>query len=151
MSHQRANPATSPTDRLLPRAVCRVDCYPRPICLQLNWWPPRRSGAVVVDPKASIWKTHLCPAGLSGRSGLISLTPPTTVARSTKTRLRTLMTPLSLLMGLSQVLTHLLWPPVPPVPLPRRPSDRCGVFHSATPPPHHMSRHFIKLHRASFH
>ena len=29
-SHQRANPVTSPTDRLLPRAVCRVDCSPRP-------------------------------------------------------------------------------------------------------------------------
>ena len=149
-SHQWANPATSPTDCLLPRAVCRVDCYPRPICLRqpcslkrplvrkrekLNWWPPCRSGAGVVDPRASVWKTHLCLAGLSGRSGLISLTPPTTVACSTKTRLRTLMTPLSLLMGLSQVLTHLLWPPVPLVPLPRHPSDRCRVFHSATPLP----------------
>ena len=118
---------------------------------KLNWRPPHRSGAGVVDPRASVWKTHLCPAGLSGRSGLISLTPLTTVTRSTKTRLRTLMTPLSLLMGLSQVLTHLLWPPAPPVPLPRCPSDRYGVFHSTTPLPRHMSRHFIKLHRASFH
>ena len=88
----------------------------------------------VVDPRASVWKTHRCPAGLSGRSGLISLTPPTTVVRSMKTRLRTLMTPLSLLMGLSQVLARLLWPLVPPVPLPRRRGDRWGVFHSVTPP-----------------
>ena len=33
-SHQRANPATSPTDRLLPWAICWVNCSPRPICLQ---------------------------------------------------------------------------------------------------------------------
>ena len=33
-SHQWANPATSPTDCLLPRAVCWVDHYPRPICLR---------------------------------------------------------------------------------------------------------------------
>ena len=152
VSHQWANPITSPTDRLLPRAVCWVDRYPqahlppaamlalrslkRPLARKrekLNWQPPHRSGAGVVDPRASVWKTHLCPAGLSGRSGLIGLTPLTIVARNTKTCLRTLMTPLNLLMGLSQVLTHLLWPPAPPVPLPRCPSDRCGVFHSATP------------------
>ena len=152
-NHQRANPATSPTDCLRPRAVCQIDCYPRPICLRQPWSPGGRSkgplfesgksstgsrlaeaGAGVVDPRASVWKTHLCLAGLSGRSGLISLTPPTTVVRSTKTRLRTLMTPLSLLMGLSQVLPHLLWPPVPLVPLPRHPSDRWGVFYSVTPP-----------------
>ena len=100
---------------------------------KLNWRPPHRSGAGVVDPRASVWKTHLCPAGLSGRSGLISLTPLTTIVCSTRTRLRTLMTPLSPLMGLSQVLPHLLWPPVPPVPLPRRLSDKWGVFHSVTP------------------
>ena len=151
-SHQQANPTTSPTDRLLPRAVCRDNRSSGPICLQhamlarrspkrplarkrakLNWRPPHRSGAVVVDPRASIWKIHLRLAGLSGRSGPINLTPPTTVARNTKTRSRTLMTPLNPLTGLSQVLTHLPWPPAPPVPLPRRPSDRCGVFHSATP------------------
>ena len=59
--HQRANPATSPTDRLRPRAACRIDCYSRPICLRqprfarrslkrplvrkqekLNWRPPHR-------------------------------------------------------------------------------------------------------------
>ena len=102
---------------------------------KLNWWPPYSHGAMVVDPSASAWKTHLCQAGLSGRSGLMSLTLPTTGVRSTKTRLRTLMTPLSPLMGLSQVLPHPLWPPVPPVPLPRCPSDRWGVFHSVTPPP----------------
>ena len=102
---------------------------------KLNWRPPHSHGATVVDPRASAWKTHLCPAGLSGRSGLMSLTLPTTGVRSTKTRLRTLMTPRSLLMGLSQVLPRLLWPPVPPVPPPRRPSDRWGVFLSVTPPP----------------
>ena len=54
--------------------------------------------------------------------------------------------------GLSQVLPRLLWPPVPLVPLPRRPSDRWGVFHSVIPPlPRRLSRHFIKLQRALFH
>ena len=151
-NHQRANPTTSPTDRL-----CHRGCLPyRPLPQahlppaamltrrslkrslvrvreKLNWQPPHRSGAGVVDPRASVWKTHLCPVGLSGRSGLISLTPPTTVICSTRTCLRTLMTPLSPLMGLSQVLPHQLWPPAPPVPLPRCPSDRWGVFHSVTP------------------
>ena len=42
-SHQRANPATSPTDHLLPRAVCRVDRYPRPICLRQPCSPGGRS------------------------------------------------------------------------------------------------------------
>ena len=92
-------------------------------------------------------EAHLCPAGLSGRSGLISLTPLTTVVRNTRTHLRTLMTPPSPLMGLSQVLPHLLWPPVPPVPLPRRPSDRWGgVFHSITPP---TSSHEQTLHQVT--
>ena len=112
---------------------------------KLNWRPPYSHGAMVVDPRASAWKTHLCQAGLSGRSGLMSLTLPTTGVRSTKTRLRTLMTPLSPLMGLSQVLPRPLWPPVPPVPLPRCPSDRWGVFHSVTPPPpllRRMNRHY---------
>ena len=101
---------------------------------KLNWQPPYSHGAMVVDPRASAWKTHLCPAGLSGRSGLMSLTLPTTDVRSTKTCLRTLMTPPSPLMGLSQVLPRPLWLPVPLVPLPRHPSDRWGVFHSVTPP-----------------
>ena len=38
---------------------------------------------------------------------------------------------MNLLTGLSQVLPRLPWPPAPPVPLPRHPSDRRGVFHSA--------------------
>ena len=112
---------------------------------KLNWRPPHSHGAMVVDPRASVWRTHLCPAGLSRRSGLMSLTLPTTGVRSTKTRLRTLMTPLSPLMGLSQVLPRPLWPPVPLVPPPRRPSDRSGVFHSVTPPPpllRRMNRHY---------
>ena len=112
---------------------------------KLNWQPPPKSGAVVVDPRASIWKIRLCLAGLSGRSGLINLTPQTTVARNTKTRLRTPMTPMNPLMGLSQVLPRLPWPPAPLVPLPRHPSDRRGVFHSALPASY-MSRHFITLH-----
>ena len=43
------------------------------------------------------------------------------------------MTPMNPLTGLSQVLPHLPWPPAPLVPLPRHPSDRRGVFHSAPP------------------
>ena len=38
-SHQRANPATSPTDCLLLWAVCRVNRSPRPICLQQSCSP----------------------------------------------------------------------------------------------------------------
>ena len=34
VSHQRANPTTSPTDRLLPRAICQDNCSSGPICLQ---------------------------------------------------------------------------------------------------------------------
>ena len=45
------------------------------------------------------------------------------------------MIPLSPLMGLSQVLPRPLWPPVPPVLPPKRPSDRLGVFLSVTPLP----------------
>ena len=102
---------------------------------KLNWRSPHSHGVMVVDPRASAWKTHRCPAGLSGRSGLMILTLPTIGVRRTKTRLRTLMIPLSPLMGLSQVLPRPLWPPVPPVPPPKRPSDRWGVFHSVTPSP----------------
>ena len=110
---------------------------------KLNWWPPPRSGAVLVDPRASVWKICLHPAGLSRENGLINLIPPITVARNTKTRLRTPMTPTNPLTGLSQVLLRLLWPPAPPVTLPRHPSDRRGVFHS-TPP---ASVHGQTLHR----
>ena len=110
---------------------------------KLNWRPPHSHGAIVVDPRASAWKTHLCPAGLNGRSCLMILTLPTTGVRSTKTRLRTLMIPLSPLMGLSQVLPCPLWPPVPTVPPPKRPSNRWGVFHSVTPPLlRRMNRHY---------
>ena len=100
---------------------------------KFNWRPPPRSGAVVVDPRASVWKIRLHPAGLSRGSGLINLIPPTTVAHNTKTHLRTLMTPMNPLTGLSQVLLHLLWPPAPLATLPSHPSDRCRVFHSASP------------------
>ena len=102
---------------------------------KLNWRSPHSHGVMVVDPKASAWKTHRCPAGLNGRSGLMILILPTIGVRRTKTHLRTLMIPLSPLMGLSQVLPRPLWPPVPPVPPPKRPSDRWGVLLSVTPLP----------------
>ena len=88
---------------------------------------------MVVDPRASVWKIHLHPAGLSRENGLITLIPPITVARNMKTHLRTPMTPTNPLTGLSQVLLHLPWPPAPLVKLPRHPSDGCGVLHSAPP------------------
>ena len=88
---------------------------------------------MVVDQRASVWKIRLHLVRLSGGSGLINLTPPTTVARNTKTRLRTLMTPTNPLTGLSQVLLCLPWPPAPPVTLPSHPSDGHGMFHSASP------------------
>ena len=97
-----------------------------------SWLPPR-SGAMVVDPRASISNIRLHPLGLSRENGLINLIPPITVTRNTKTRLRTLMTPTNPLMGLSQVFLCLPWPPAPLVTLPRHPSDGCGVFHSAPP------------------
>ena len=86
-SHQWANPATSPTDRLLPRAVCRDNRSPGPICLQQPCSPGGRpkgsslesgksstggrlteAGPWWMDPRASVWKIHLRLAGLSGRS-----------------------------------------------------------------------------------
>ena len=100
---------------------------------KLNWWLPPRSRAVVVDPRVSIWKIRLHPVGLRGENDQINLVPPTTVAHNTKTCLRTPMTPTNPLTGLSQVLPRLPWPPAPLVPLPRHPSDRRGVFHSAPP------------------
>ena len=41
-NHQRANPATSPTDHLHPRAACRFGWYPRPICLRQPCLPGGR-------------------------------------------------------------------------------------------------------------
>ena len=67
------------------------------------------------------------------------------VARNTKTRFRTPMTPTNPLMGLSQVLLCLPCPPARLVPLPRHPSDRRGVFHSAPP----ASVHEQTLHRVT--
>ena len=110
---------------------------------KLNWRPSPRSGAVVVDPRASVWKICLHPAGLSGENGLLNLIAPITVTRNTKTRLRTPMTPMNPLTGLSQVLLHLPWPPAPLVTLPRHPSDGHAVFHSAPP----ASVHGQTLHR----
>ena len=110
---------------------------------KLNWRLPPRSGAVVVDPRASIWKIRLHPAGLSRENDPINLIPPIAVARNTKTRLRTPMTLTNPLTGLSRVIPHLPWPPAPLVTLPRHPSDRQGVFHSAPP----ASVHGQTLHR----
>ena len=149
VSHQQANPLyRSPPplgrrlDQLHPQAHLPLSVRlarrspKRPLARRrekLNWRPPPRSGAVVVDPRASVWKIRLHLAGLSGRSGLINLIPPTTVAHNTKTRLRTLMTPTNPLTGLSWVLPHPPWPPAPLVTLPRHPSDGCGVFLFAPP------------------
>ena len=111
---------------------------------KLNWLPPPRSGAVVKDPRVSVWRIRLHPAGLSGENGLINPILPISVARNTKTRLRTPMTPTNPLTGLSQVLLHLPWPPAPLETLPRHPSDGRRVFHSAPP----ASVHRQALHRA---
>ena len=40
--NQQANPATPSTDRLLLWAVCRVNCWPGPICLQQSYSPRGR-------------------------------------------------------------------------------------------------------------
>ena len=77
-----------------------------------------RSGAVVVDPKASIWKIRLHPAGLSRENDLINLILPIAVTRNMKTHLRILMTPKNPLTGRSRVLPQLPWPPAPLVTLP---------------------------------
>ena len=110
---------------------------------KLNWHLPPRSGTVVVDPRASVWKIRLHPVGLSRENDQINLIPPIAVARNTKTCLRTLMTPTNPLTGLSPVLLHLLWPPAPLVTLPRHPSDGHEVFCSALP----ASVHRQTLHR----
>ena len=165
-SYQRANPTTplygSPPplghllDQQLPRAhlplVVRLArrSLRRPLARRrekLNWWPPPRSRALVVDPRASVSKIRLHLAGLSGGSSLTTLTPLIPVAHNTKTCLRTPMTPTNPLTGLSQVVLCLLWPPAPLVPLPRHPRDRRGVFHSAPPPP--ASAHEQTLHRVT--
>ena len=106
---------------------------PRSQAEKLNWRLSPRSWAVVVDPRASVWKICLHPAGLSGENDLINLIPPIAVARNTKTHLRTPMTPMNPLTGLSWVLPRLPWPPAPLVTLPRHPSDGRGVF-PFTPP-----------------
>ena len=165
-SYQQANPTTPSTDRLLLWAISWVNRTHLPLAVRLtrrsprrplarkreklNWRPPPRSRAVVVDPRASIWKIRLHQAGLSGGSGLINLIPPTTVACNTKTRLKTPMTPTNPLTGLSQVLLRLPWPPALLATLPSHPSDGRGVFHSASPLPLYMGRHFIDLYRGSF-
>ena len=117
---------------------------------KLNWRLLPRSGAVVVDPRAFVWKIRLHLAGLSRENDLINLIPPIAVARNTKTRLRTPMTPTKPLTGLSQVLLRLPWPPAPLVTLPRHPSDGREVFHSA-PLPLYIGRHFIESYHGSFH
>ena len=152
VSYQQANPTTPSTDCLLLWAISWVNHPPKahlPLAVRLTWRSPRRpltqgreklnwrpsprSGAVVVDPKASVWKIRLHPVGLSGENSLINPIPPIAVARNMKTRLRTPMTPTNPLTGLSQVLLCLPQPPAPLVTLPRHPSDGRGVFYF-TPP-----------------
>ena len=65
-NHQRANPATSPTDRLRPRAVCWIDRYPRPICLRQPCSPGGRSKG----PRSKVGKAQLAAASQKrGRGG----------------------------------------------------------------------------------
>ena len=148
VSYQWANPTTPSTDCLLLWAISWVNHPPGPSASSsqarqevAQKAPCSRAGKAQLaatsqkrgrdgDPRASVWKIHLHPAGLSGENSLINLIPAITVACNTKTCLRT---PTNPLMGLSQVLLHLLWPPAPLVTLPRHPSDGCGEFHS-TPP-----------------
>ena len=62
-NHQRANPATSPTDRLHPRAVCRIDRYPRPICLRQPCSPRGPSKGPSFESGKSSTGGHLTEAG----------------------------------------------------------------------------------------
>ena len=151
-SYQRANPTTPSTDCLplwaiswvqplsqahLPLAVRLTRRSPRrPLTHKrekLNWRLLPRSRAMLVDPRASVWKICLHPAGLSRENDLINLIPPIAVTRNMKTRLRTPMTLTNPLTGLSWVLPHLPWPPAPLVTLPRHPRDGRRVFHFAPP------------------
>ena len=72
-NHQRANPATSPTDRLRPRAVCRIDRYPRPICLRQPCSPGGRSKGPSFESGKSSNGGHLTEAGRGGGSKGIRL------------------------------------------------------------------------------
>ena len=62
-SHQRANPATSPTDRLLLWAVCRVNHSPRPICLQQSCSPGGRPEGPSLESRKSSTGGRLPEAG----------------------------------------------------------------------------------------
>ena len=62
-SHQQANPVTSPTDRLLPRAVCRVDRSPRPICLRQPCLPGGHSKGPSLESGKSPTGGRLTEAG----------------------------------------------------------------------------------------
>ena len=62
-NHQLANPATSPTDRLCPRAVCRIDRYPRPICLRQPCSPRGRSKGPLFESRKSSTGGRLTEAG----------------------------------------------------------------------------------------
>ena len=66
VNHQRANPTTSPTDHFRPRAVCRIDCYPRPICLRGHACPEVAQKA----PRSKAGKAQLAAASQKrGRGG----------------------------------------------------------------------------------
>ena len=62
-NHQRANPATSPTDRLCHRAVCQIDRYPWPICLRQPCSPRGHSKGPSFESGKSSTGSHLTEAG----------------------------------------------------------------------------------------
>ena len=64
VNHQRANPTTSPTDRLRPRAVCRIDRYPRPVCLRQPCSPRGHSKGPSFESRKSSTGGRLTEAGL---------------------------------------------------------------------------------------
>ena len=63
VSHQWANPATSPTDRPLPRTICRVNRSPRPVCLQQPCSPGGRPKGPLLESGKSSTGGRLTEAG----------------------------------------------------------------------------------------
>ena len=63
VSHQWANPATSPADCLLPCAICQVNHSPRPICLQQPCSPGGCPKGPLLESGKSSTGGHLTEAG----------------------------------------------------------------------------------------
>ena len=63
VNHQRANPTTSPSGHLCPRAFCQIDRYPRPICLRQPWTPGGRSKGPSFESGKSSTGGRLAEAG----------------------------------------------------------------------------------------